>query len=240
MAEFFDQLGSLLFLDIETASTTESFESLDPRLQQEWIRKEKYMRSENPDPEPGSFFFDRAGIHAEFGKIICIGVGYFQVKKRDKKLLFRSKILASEEEKEILMEMKALLERKKWILCAHNGKEFDFPYLCRRMLIHGISLPEPLQLAGKKPWELRHVDTMDLWKFGDYKHYTRLELLAGVFGITSSKESIDGSEVNASYYQEKNIEKIKAYCLRDVEVTARIYLALHPQQDPFEVVLVDA
>ena len=240
MAEFFDQLGSLLFLDIETASTTESFESLDPRLQQEWIRKEKYMRSENPDPEPGSFFFDRAGIHAEFGKIICIGVGYFQVKKRDKKLLFRSKILASEEEKEILMEMRALLERKKWILCAHNGKEFDFPYLCRRMLIHGISLPEPLQLAGKKPWELRHVDTMDLWKFGDYKHYTRLELLAGVFGITSSKESIDGSEVNASYYQEKNIEKIKAYCLRDVEVTARIYLALHPQQDPFEVVLVDA
>jgi DNA polymerase elongation subunit (family B) len=240
MAEFFDQLGSLLFLDIETASTTESFESLDPRLQQEWIRKEKYMRSENPDPEPGSFFFDRAGIHAEFGKIICIGVGYFQVKKRDKKLLFRSKIFASEEEKEILMEMKALLERKKWILCAHNGKEFDFPYLCRRMLIHGISLPEPLQLAGKKPWELRHVDTMDLWKFGDYKHYTRLELLAGVFGITSSKESIDGSEVNASYYQEKNIEKIKAYCLRDVEVTARIYLALHPQQDPFEVVLVDA
>ena len=240
MAEFFDQLGSLLFLDIETASTTESFESLDPRLQQEWIRKEKYMRSENPDPEPGSFFFDRAGIHAEFGKIICIGVGYFQVKKRDKKLLFRSKILASEEEKEILMEMKALLERKKWILCAHNGKEFDFPYLCRRMLIHGISLPEPLQLAGKKPWELRHVDPMDLWKFGDYKHYTRLELLAGVFGITSSKESIDGSEVNASYYQEKNIEKIKAYCLRDVEVTARIYLALHPQQDPFEVVLVDA
>ncbi|NDE62136.1 MAG: 3'-5' exonuclease, partial [Cyclobacteriaceae bacterium] len=163
MAEFFDQLGSLLFLDIETASTSESFESLDPRLQREWIRKEKFMRSENPDPEPGSLFFDRAGIHAEFGKIICIGVGYFQVKKRDKKLLFRSKILAAEEEKEILLEMKALLERKKWILCAHNGKEFDFPYLCRRMLIHGISLPEPLQLAGKKPWELRHVDTMDLW-----------------------------------------------------------------------------
>jgi len=108
------------------------------------------------------------------------------------------------------------------------------------MLIHGISLPEPLQLAGKKPWELRHVDTMDLWKFGDYKHYTRLELLAGVFGIASSKESIDGSEVNATYYQEKNLEKIKAYCLRDVEVTARIYLALNPQPEPFEVVLVDA
>lgn len=240
MAEFFDQLGSLLFLDIETASTSESFEALEPRLQQEWIRKEKFMRSEHPDPEPGSLYFDRAGIHAEFGKIICIGVGYFQVKKRDKKLLFRSKILAAEEEKEILLEMKALLERKKWILCAHNGKEFDFPYLCRRMLIHGISLPEPLQLAGKKPWELRHVDTMYLWKFGDYKHYTRLELLAGVFGIASSKESIDGSEVNATYYQEKNLEKIKAYCLRDVEVTARIYLALNPQPEPFEVVLVDA
>jgi hypothetical protein len=129
------------------------------------------------------------------------------------------------------LELKALLDKKKWILCAHNGKEFDFPYLCRRMLIQGIALPEPLQLAGKKPWEIRHLDTMELWRFGDYKYYTRLELLAAAFGIPSSKEGIDGSEVNPTYYREKNLEKIKNYCLRDVEVTAKIYLAMNPQAE---------
>ncbi len=234
MATFFEQLGNILFLDIETASSTESFAELDPRLQPEWIRKERLIRRESV-LEPGELFFERAGIHAEFGKVICVGVGYFQVKKKEKKLNFRSKIFAQEEEKETLLELKALLEKKKWILCAHNGKEFDFPYLCRRMLIQGIALPEPLQLAGKKPWEIRHLDTMELWRFGDYKYYTRLELLAAAFGIPSSKEGIDGSEVNPTYYQEKNIEKIKNYCLRDVEVTARIYLAMNPQSEPSDI-----
>lgn len=234
MATFFEQLGNILFLDIETASSTESFAELDPRLQPEWIRKERLIRRESV-LEPGELFFERAGIHAEFGKVICVGVGYFQVKKKEKKLNFRSKIFAQEEEKETLLELKALLEKKKWILCAHNGKEFDFPYLCRRMLIQGIALPEPLQLAGKKPWEIRHLDTMELWRFGDYKYYTRLELLAAAFGIPSSKEGIDGSEVNPTYYQEKNIEKIKNYCLRDVEVTARIYLAMNPQSEPGDI-----
>ena len=234
MATFFEQLGNILFLDIETASSTESFAELDPRLQPEWIRKERLIRRESV-LEPGELFFERAGIHAEFGKVICVGVGYFQVKKKEKKLNFRSKIFAQEEEKETLLELKALLEKKKWILCAHNGKEFDFPYLCRRMLIQGIALPEPLQLAGKKPWEIRHLDTKELWRFGDYKYYTRLELLAAAFGIPSSKEGIDGSEVNPTYYQEKNIEKIKNYCLRDVEVTARIYLAMNPQSEPSDI-----
>ena len=234
MATFFEQLGNILFLDIETASSTESFAELDPRLQPEWIRKERLIRRESV-LEPGELFFERAGIHAEFGKVICIGVGYFQVKKKEKKGYFRSKVFAQEEEKETLLELKALLDKKKWILCAHNGKEFDFPYLCRRMLIQGIALPEPLQLAGKKPWEIRHLDTMELWRFGDYKYYTRLELLAAAFGIPSSKEGIDGSEVNPTYYQEKNIEKIKNYCLRDVEVTARIYLAMNPQSEPSDI-----
>lgn len=234
MTPFFEQLSNILFLDIETASSTESFAELDPRLQPEWIRKERLIRRESV-LEPGELFFDRAGIHAEFGKVICIGVGYFQSKKKEKKHLFRSKVFAQEEEKETLLELKALLEKKKWILCAHNGKEFDFPYLCRRMLIQGIPLPEPLQLAGKKPWEIRHLDTMELWRFGDFKHYTRLELLAAAFGIPSSKEGMDGSEVNPTYYQENNLEKIKNYCLRDVEVTAKIFLAMNPQSEPSDI-----
>jgi DNA polymerase elongation subunit (family B) len=231
MADFFDHLGDILFLDIETASLTEKFEELDSRLQEEWIKKERLIQMEKPTETPGSLYFDRAGIHAEFGQVICVGVGYFQSKKKDKKLIFRSKIFDGQDERELLLALKDLLDKKKWILCAHNGKEFDFPYLCRRMLIQGIPLPEPLQISGKKPWEVRHLDTMELWKFGDYKHYTRLELLAAVFGIPTSKEGIDGSQVNAAFYLENDLEKIKKYCLRDVEVTARIFMAMHPQLD---------
>ncbi|MEP1954024.1 MAG: 3'-5' exonuclease, partial [Algoriphagus sp.] len=149
-----------------------------------------------------------------------------------------SKCYANTEEKELLLEFKALLEKKKWILCAHNGKEFDFPYLCRRMLINGVALPEPLQIAGKKPWEVRHLDTMELWKFGDYKHYTRLELLASIFGIPSSKDELDGSQVNTTFHLEGDIEKIKKYCLRDVEVTAKVFLAMNPQVENPEIEII--
>lgn len=239
MADFFDQLSDILFLDIETASQTEKFDELDPRLQEEWIKKERLIRLENPsEVQPGSLYFDRAGIHAEFGQVICVGVGYFQAKKKDKKLLFRSKIFGDSDERELLLALNDLLSKKKWVLCAHNGKEFDFPYLCRRMLILGIPLPEPLQIAGKKPWEVRHLDTMEMWKFGDYKHYTRLELLAAVFGIPTSKDGIDGSQVNSTFYHENDLEKIKKYCLRDVEVTARIYMAMHPQLDELDIEIV--
>lgn len=239
MADFLEQLGSILFLDIETASLTESFEELDPRLQDEWVKKERLIKkTEEGHIDPGSLYFDRAGIHAEFGQIVCIGVGYYQRKKKEKKLIFRSKVFANESEKELLQEFSALLDKKKWVLCAHNGKEFDFPYICRRMLIQGISLPEPLQISGKKPWEVRHLDTMELWKFGDYKHYTRLELLASVFGIPSSKDDLDGSQVNSTFHLENDLEKIKKYCLKDVEVTARVYLAMNPQLELEEIEII--
>ncbi|SFB61375.1 3'-5' exonuclease [Algoriphagus aquimarinus] len=238
MADFFDQLNDILFLDIETASLTEKYEELPERIQEEWLRKERLIQTEEVIHEPGYLYFDRAGIHAEFGQVVCVGVGYFQWKKKDKKLAFRSKCYANDDERELLLEFKALLEKKKWILCAHNGKEFDFPYLCRRMLINGVALPEPLQISGKKPWEVRHLDTMELWKFGDYKHYTRLELLASVFGIPSSKDDLDGSQVNTTFHLEKDVEKIKKYCLRDVEVTARVYMAMHPQSDDLEIEII--
>ena len=238
MADFLDQLNDILFLDIETASLTEKFEELPERIQEEWLKKERNIQPSEANHDPGSLYFDRAGIHAEFGQVVCVGVGYFQSKKKDKKLAFRSKCYANEDEKELLLDFKALLEKKKWILCAHNGKEFDFPYLCRRMLINGIALPEPLQISGKKPWEVRHLDTMELWKFGDYKHYTRLELLASVFGIPSSKDDLDGSQVNTTFHLEKDVEKIKKYCLRDVEVTARVYMAMNPQSDVLEIQII--
>src|SRR5690606_26212682 len=170
-------------------------------------------------------FFQKAGIFAEFGKVICIGVGYFVYNPEENQLQYRTKSFAAEKEHDTLLEFHALLQMRNWTLCAHNGKEFDFPYLCRRILANRIPLPEILRLAGKKPWEIQHLDTLELWKFGDYKHYTRLELLATLFDIPSSKDGIDGSQVNESYYIKKDLTNIRRYCLRDVEVTARIYLS---------------
>src|SRR5690554_199495 len=171
-----DNLENILFLDIETASLVSSFHELNPRLKAEWERKCKHFTADE-DRTIEELFFEKAGIFAEFGKVICIGVGYFVYNKGKDGLQFRTKSFSFEDEYSILDSFGELLGKKNWTLCAHNGKEFDFPYLCRRMLINGIRLPEPLQMAGKKPWEIRHLDTLELWKFGDYKHYTRLELL---------------------------------------------------------------
>lgn len=238
MVDFFDGLKDILFLDIETASMVGSFEEMEPRMQEEWIKKCKIFKSEET-LTPDELYFQKAGIYAEFGKVICIGVGYFNYNPEDDNLQYRAKSFGEALEHDTLLEFRKLLEKKKWVLCAHNGKEFDFPYLCRRMLVNRIPLPEPLQMAGKKPWEIRHLDTLELWKFGDYKHYTRLELLASIFDIPSSKDDIDGSQVNDTYYLKKDLESIRKYCLRDVEVTARIYLAYQGLPSDLEIQVIN-
>ncbi|WP_194777195.1 3'-5' exonuclease [Pararhodonellum marinum] len=224
MADFFSDLKDILFLDIETASSTAEFGELPPRLQEEWIRKISYFQKENTE-SPDHHYFEKAGIYAEFGKVVCIGVGFFAYNPEEQTLQFRAKTFGEPSERDTLLGFIELLEKKDWTLCAHNGKEFDFPYLCRRILANRIPLPEVLKLAGKKPWEIRHLDTMELWKFGDYKHYTRLELLAALFDIPSSKGDIDGSQVNDAYYSKNDLASIRHYCQRDVWVTAQIYLA---------------
>lgn len=225
MSNFFSELQNILFLDIETASAEADFDTLPERLKSEWIKKENHIKPKEESIEPGSMFFKRAGIYAEFGKVICVGVGYFHFFAETEKLEFRTKTFCEESEYDTLDGFVQLLNKKPWVLCAHNGKEFDFPYLSRRILVNRLPLPEPLQIAGKKPWEIRHLDTLELWKFGDYKHYTRLELLAAIFDIPTSKEDIDGSQVNETYYIQKNTKSIREYCLRDVWVTAQVYLA---------------
>lgn len=240
MADFFSELKDILFLDIETASMTQSLDELAPRIQEEWIKKCKHFKLKM-ETSFSDLYFEKAGIFAEFGKVICIGVGYFLYDSDGQRLQYRTISFAEDQEHDTLVAFRSLLEKKNWVLCAHNGKEFDFPYLCRRMLINRIPLPATLQVAGKKPWEIRHLDTLELWKFGDYKHYTRLELLAAIFGIPSSKEDIDGSQVNATYYQDNDLESIRKYCLRDVEVTARLYLAFQglPSDIEIEVINLD-
>ncbi len=207
------ELNNVLFLDIETVPAYPDFESAPKIMQKLWEKKAEQLRRNDPE-QTADKLYSRAGIYAEFGKIVCISCGFANGKE------FRLKSFYGDDEKIFLNEFKQLLDNhfneKYHLLCAHNGKEFDFPYIARRMLVNMIELPDIINLAGKKPWEVRHIDTMELWKFGDYKHYTSLELLAAIFNIPTPKDDIDGSMVGNVYWQEKDLERIVKYCQKDV------------------------
>lgn len=219
----------LLVIDIETASANESYDDLDPRIQGLWDKKATFMQK-TEELTPSELYFMKGAIFAEFGKVICISAGVF-TREEDSKMGMRIKSFASDDESETLQSFKQLIEtkfdEKSLRLVAHNGKEFDFPYLCRRMLVHDIAIPESLDIRDKKPWEVQHIDTMELWKFGDRKNFTSLDLLAALFGIESSKDDIDGSQVNEVYYNDNNLERISTYCQKDVLVTAQVFLRLN-------------
>lgn len=217
---------NVLFLDIETVPETENYLDLSEEKQELFALKTQYQRKEEFTPEE---FYHRAGIWAEFGKIICISVGFFSSFNKEK--TFRVKSYYGDDEHKLLIEFKELLDKHfssaHHLLCAHNGKEFDFPYIARRMIIHRIELPKTLNLFGKKPWEIPHLDTMELWKFGDYKHYTSLKLMTHILGIPSPKDDIDGSQVAAVYYQEKDLERIATYCEKDTIAVVQLLLRLY-------------
>jgi len=216
----------ILFLDIETVPEKENYKELSETKQELFNLKTQYQRKEEFTPEE---FYNRAGIWAEFGKIICISVGFFS--SFEKERVFRVKSFYGDDEPQLLREFNDLMNNHfnhpSHMLCAHNGKEFDFPYIARRMIIHRIDLPKSLNLFGKKPWEIPHLDTMELWKFGDYKHYTSLKLMTHILGIPSPKDDIDGSQVAEVYYVEKNLERIVSYCEKDTIAVAQLLLRLY-------------
>ena len=221
------EFRDLLFVDIETVAGTSDYNSLDERLKVQWARKAGYLKRDGQVTEE-QVYHERAGIYAEFGKIICIAVGKF-CDTESGELGLRTKVYSSHDEKSLLLDFKAMIEKidsSTLRLCAHNGKEFDYPYLCRRMLINTIPLPAALNISGKRAWEVQHLDTMELWKFGDYKHFTSLDLLATIFGIPSSKQGMDGSQVNEVYYRDGDLNKIGEYCRGDVVVLAQLFLKL--------------
>jgi predicted PolB exonuclease-like 3'-5' exonuclease len=215
------QLQNILFIDIETAPQFASYDEMPDDLKKLWDRKCTSFREEKNPAE----HYPRAGIYAEFGKIICVGGGYFDEENNLRLISFYGN-----DEKLILKQFAEFLRknfsRPKHYLCAHNGKEFDFPFLCRRYIVNGLSLPSILNLSGKKPWEVQHLDTLELWKFGDYKAYTSLSLLAAIFGIPSPKEDMDGSMVWSVYWIEKDIERIQKYCMNDVKCLVEVFLKI--------------
>jgi uncharacterized protein YprB with RNaseH-like and TPR domain len=223
-------LNNILFLDIETVSQYALFEEMPQAWKELWRRKaDSLIRGDQT--VTAESLYDRAAIYAEFGKIICISCGIITAQGKGKKIALKS--FYGDDEKVLLSEFSELLDR--WAtdntkcLCAHNGKEFDFPYLCRRMIINGLPIPAVLNLSGKKPWEIPHIDTLELWKFGDYKSYISLNLLAHVLGISSPKDDIDGSMVGEVYWSQRDLTRIVDYCKKDVVTVAQVYLRMNGQ-----------
>ena len=218
-------LDDILFLDIETAPQCSDFHQLDSATQRLWEHKSASMCKDGHTP---ASVYERAGIYAEFGKIVCISAGFaYRLPSGD--LAFRLKSCFDDDESKLLKEFSGTLERfmmqrANMLLCAHNGKEFDFPFIARRMLINGLRLPAVFDIAGKKPWETPFIDTMELWRFGDYKNYTSLKLLTHIFNIPSPKDDIDGSQVATVYWKEKNLLRIVRYCEKDVLSIAQLFL----------------
>ncbi len=228
IAQMIPQLNHILILDIETVACDKAYSDLSDRLKKQWDKKSSYLQNPN-ELSAAELFEERAGIYSEFGKIVTIALGFY-TELDNKKIGLRVKAIVDHDESKILNDFNEILQKfdqSTLTFCAHNGKEFDFPYLGRRMLINGIELPDSLELRNKKPWDIKHVDTMEEWKFGDRKNFTSLDLLATIFGIESSKDGIDGSMVNNIYYNENDLNRIADYCMQDVAVTAQLYLKLN-------------
>ncbi len=221
-------LHTILFLDIETVSQQPSFELLPEEWKGLWRHKAESLLRDKPTISPEEIY-GRAAIYAEFGKIICISCGVISGAPTERKLSLKS--FANRDEKIVLTEFADLL--RKWApdhqkhLCAHNGKDFDFPYICRRMIINGMTIPSILNLSGKKPWEIPHIDTMELWKFGEYKSFVSLNLLAHTLGIPTPKDDIDGSQVGEVFWSQLDLDRIVTYCQKDVITVAQVYLRMY-------------
>ena len=215
--------SKILFFDIETVPQTFEYSELDERGQGLWDRKTRFIQErENLNAEE---VYEKAGIYAEFGKVVCISLGFVLQKEGETQI--RIKSIANEDEIVLLQDFLDLLNSyynsPDFLFCAHNGKEFDIPFLCRRILINNLKIPYMLNISGKKPWEIKHLDTMELWKFGDFKNYTSLDLLTYVFKIPTPKDDMDGSQVAKVFYQDKDLDRIIQYCEKDVVATIQLF-----------------
>jgi hypothetical protein len=242
-------LTNILFLDIETVSQKKDFGELDETFQELWWHKAKSILRKDEDQmttEEVAEVYGRAAIYAEFGKIICISVGFLTQNPETKEFVCRLKSFRGHDEKALLEEFAGLLDKAynntdRHFLCGHNIKEFDIPYICRRMVIHRMKLPKILDIAGKKPWETKFLlDTMEMWKFGDNKNFTSIKLLAAIFGFPSPKDDIDGSQVGNVYWHEDDVERIATYCEKDVLAVVQLILCFKRMEPlpPEQVIFV--
>ncbi len=243
-------ITKILFFDIETVPASKHHDELIDVWTDLWkIKAQNILRKpkEEMTDEDAANIYDRAGIYAEFGKIICISVGFITHDKEAGTYKARLKSFANDDEKKLLTDFSKLMndsyskfdeksQRFEKYLCGHNIKEFDVPYISRRLLINQMPLPKMFDIAGKKPWEISHlIDTMELWKFGDYKNATSVKLLAAAFGFPSPKDDIDGSDVHRVYYLENGLERISGYCEKDVLAVMHLLMKYKLMPEKLEV-----
>lgn len=222
-------ITKVLFLDIETVPVVYNWPDLDPIMQDLWAKKSKYRQEQQG--KTAEEIYSEAGIYSEFGKIICIGVGLIHGEPGDYK--YKGKSYASANEVDVLEGFRSLADKHysstDHFLCGHNSREFDFPYIARRCIINRLPLPRSLDIGGKKPWEVKHLDTMQLWKFGDYKHFTSLELLTHILDVPTPKDEMSGADVGRVFWEENGLDRIVEYCHKDVLATAQVFLRLQGQ-----------
>lgn len=218
----YSSLTNVYFIDVETVSQSENYTDLDDKMKKFWDAKSESISKEKTAEE----IYDRAAIYSEFGKIVCISIGYIR-QSNDAPATFIAKSFYGDDEEKLLTDFAKMLHNQNiHTLCGHNIKEFDIPYICRRMLINGIKIPPLINVQGRKPWEIPFIDTLEMWKFGDYKHFTSLDLLTHIFGIKSPKGDINGSEVHDVYYKEHDLQRIWKYCEQDILASAQVLLSL--------------
>lgn len=220
-------LYNLIFIDIETVPTHPSYNGLSDTMKELWAVKHATLKTNNETPEEG--YLKRAGVYAEFAKVICICAGFLYLDKDKKQKLLRLKTFSGHDEKELLHDFCKTIQHsfndaERFHFCGHNIREFDVPFLCRRMLVNKVELPALFDMSGRRPWEMQDVDTLQLWKFGDYKSYTSLKLLAEILDIPTPKNDIEGKDVCRVYYEEKGLDRIAEYCRKDVVTVARLLL----------------
>ena len=237
-------LENILFVAIQTVPQTARLGELSPRMQQAWKQKAVQLDGEGKST-PEALYAAQAGLYAEFGKIVNITVGYFHRTEPEGLLELRVKSISNaDDEKTVLEEFIRLLnerfEQNSLRLCAHNGKEFDFPFLCRRMLVHCVPIPPVLSFAGKKPWEVPHLDTMEMWMFGNRKYPVALETLAALFDIPANESQLQGSEVKNVFYEEHDLQQIISRGQQDVITTAQVFMRYRcsPLLNDEQIVLV--
>ena len=230
----YNRISKIMFLDIETVPQKRALDEMPEAMRYLWGEKFNMLKIHSPNRYSDEMTADEgfstsAGIYSEFGKIICISVGFVHLKNNEPH--FRVKSFADDDENRLLLDFAELVNKfcitNEHTFCGHNIKEFDIPYICRRMLVNGLPLPPALQISGKKPWEIMFIDTLELWKFGDFKNYTSLNLLTAIFGVPTSKDDIDGSQVANVYYNENNLPRISTYCQKDVVATAQVFLKIN-------------
>ena len=236
-------LNRLLFIDIETVPLFATHSELSDEMKKLWDYRTHRYKPEETSLE--DYFFEKAGVYAEFGKIICISLGFFAPHKTENEYQFRVKSLYGNDEKTILSDfidlLKGFFPNKNTYLCGHNIIEFDVPFLCRRLIINGLNIPDIINISNKKPWEIPFIDTLKIWKFGDYRNQTSLHLLCTVLNIPTPKKNMEGSEVATVYWHENNLERIKEYCQKDVVATARLILKFKyiPSLTDHEIIFLD-